>query len=502
VARVKSIVQVSDASSADTRSAEPRFVVIGAGMSGLLWGIRLREAGFANFVLYEKGDRSGGTWRDNTYPGLCCDVPSHLYSYSFAPNPDWSRRFSPGGEIQAYFQSVARRFHLDGAIRTHAEVARCEHRDGRWHLTLADGTTDVADFVICATGVLVQPQYPDIPGLDTFSGPCFHSARWDHGVELAARRVGIVGTGSTAVQIVSALVNEVAHLSLFQRTAQWIFPQPNPAYRDDEKARFRADPAVMRHMYESFSRSFAENFSNAVVDRDSARIALVEEICRQNLEQNVRDPELRAKLTPDYRAACKRLIMSEDFYTAIQHPHAELVTERIERIEPAGVRTRDGRLHELDVLVLATGFKPHEFMRPMQIFGRGGRTLADYWEDGARAYRSVSLPGFPNLFMMVGPNSPIGNFSLIQVAEIQCDYILQLIRAVIEGRCREISATDAATDRFNASLRDAMTGTIWVTGCRSWYLDAKGVPATWPWTFDRYLEEMRQPDLADFELHR
>jgi len=479
--------------------SNPRFVVIGAGMSGLLWGIRLREAGLDNFVIYEKGDRLGGTWRDNTYPGLCCDVPSHLYSYSFAPNPDWSRRFSPGAEIQAYLESVAQRFHVDGTIRTRAEVARCERIGGRWHLTLADGTTDSADFVICATGVLVQPQYPDIPGLETFVGACFHSARWDHGVALAGRRVGVVGTGSTAVQIVSALVGEVAHLSLFQRTAQWIFPQPNPAYPDEDKARFRAEPAVMRHMYESFSKSFTENFSNAVVDRDSPRMALVEQICRDNLERHVRDPVLRAKLTPDYRAACKRLIMSEDFYEAIQQPNAELVTAGIECVEPAGVRTRDGVLHELDVLVLATGFKPHEFMRPMQIVGNGGRSLDDYWADGARAYRSVSLPGFPNLFMMVGPNSPIGNFSLIQVAEIQCDYIMQLVREVTEGRCREISAARSATERFNRSLRDAMADTIWVTGCRSWYMDDKGVPATWPWSFERYQQEMAAPDLADFD---
>ena len=474
-------------------------MVIGAGMSGLLWGVRLREAGFDEFVIYEKGDRLGGTWRDNTYPGLSCDVPSHLYSYSFAPNPDWSRRFSPGEEIWSYFQSVAERFHLDGAIRTNAEVVGCERQDGRWHLTLADGSTDCADFVICATGVLVHPQYPDIPGLERFAGACFHSARWDHGVELAGRRVGVIGTGSTAVQIVSALVEKVGHLALFQRTAQWIFPQPNPAYADEDKARFREDPDVMRHMYTSFSRSFADNFSNAVVDQHSPRMALVEEICRDNLERNVRDPELRAKLTPDYRAACKRLIMSEDFYAAIQHPHAELVTAGIECIEPGGVRTRDGVLHELDVLVLATGFKPHAFMRPMQIVGRDGRRLEDYWADGARAYRSVSLPGFPNLFMMVGPNSPIGNFSLIQVAEIQCDYIMQLVREVTEGRCREIAATDAATERFNQDLRAAMSGTIWVTGCRSWYLDDKGVPATWPWTFDRYLAEMGAPDLAAFE---
>ncbi|MFM8353579.1 MAG: flavin-containing monooxygenase, partial [Gammaproteobacteria bacterium] len=389
---------------------------------------------------------------------------------------------------------------LHEIIRLGVGVTDLRWDDKRWLITLSDGTRDSADFVVLATGVLVTPQYPDLPGLASFGVPAFHSARWNHEVPLGGRRVGVIGTGSTAVQIVSAIVDRVAQLSLFQRTAQWIFPQPNPRYSDEERARFRADPAIMQNMHARYAQSFVENFSNAVIDRESLRMAQVEAICREHLEQSVADPDLRARLTPDYRAACKRLIMSADFYQSIQRPNAELVTAGIDRVEARGVRTRDGVLHELDVLVLATGFKPHEFMRPMTIRGAGGRTLEDYWADGAKAYRSVALPGFPNLFMMIGPNSPIGNFSIIQVAEAQQAYIMQLVQAVVEGRAAALAPTDDATDRFNAALAEAMANTIWVTGCRSWYLDANGKPATWPWSFDRFAAELAAPDLHDFEI--
>lgn len=477
-----------------------RFVVIGAGVSGLLWGHALRAQGWRNITLYERAESLGGTWRDNTYPGLCCDVPSHLYRYSFAPNPDWSQRFSPGPEIRQYLEGFAADRGLHEIIRLGVGVTDLRWDDKRWLITLSDGTRDSADFVVLATGVLVTPQYPDLPGLASFGGPAFHSARWNHDVPLDGQRVGVIGTGSTAVQIVSAIVDRVAQLSLFQRTAQWIFPQPNPRYSDEERARFRADPAIMQNMHARYAQSFVENFSNAVIDRESLRMAQVEAICREHLEQSVADPDLRARLTPDYRAACKRLIMSADFYQSIQRPNAELVTAGIDRVEARGVRTRDGVLHELDVLVLATGFKPHEFMRPMTIRGAGGRTLEDYWADGAKAYRSVALPGFPNLFMMIGPNSPIGNFSIIQVAEAQQAYIMQLVQAVVEGRAAALAPTDDATDRFNAALAEAMANTIWVTGCRSWYLDANGKPATWPWSFDRFAAELAAPDLHDFEI--
>jgi cation diffusion facilitator CzcD-associated flavoprotein CzcO len=310
--------------------------------------------------------------------------------------------------------------------------------------------------------------------------------------------VGVVGTGSTAVQIVSALVDRVAKLSLFQRTAQWIMPQENPAYGDADRAAFARHPALMQRIHQEFSRLFAENFSNAVVDAESPQMKLIEAACLANLENGVRDPALRAKLRPSYRAACKRLVLSPDFYQAIQKPQAELVTEPIRRVEAGGVRTGDGRLHELDVLVLATGFRADRFMRPMEVIGRGCR-LSDVWSARPIAYLSISIPGFPNFFMLNGPNGPVGNFSLIEVAELQLAYILQLVERLREGECREISATSEATRRFDADRVEAAKRTVWTTGCRSWYLDDRGIPASWPWTFDRFREEMRQPRLEAYE---
>jgi len=472
-----------------------RFVIIGAGMSGVLSAIKLREAGFDDVVLYEKADRLGGTWRENTYPGIACDVPSHLYSYSFEPNPDWSHRFSPGVEIQAYFEAVARRRGVAERIRCGEEVVRCAFEGGRWRLETKSGARDEADVVIAATGVLHHPNLPDLPGLGSFEGALFHSARWDHGVRLDGRRIGIVGTGSTAVQMVSALVERAAKLSLFQRTAQWIMPQDNPPYSAEEQAAFRRQPESMRQLHADLSKLFAQGFSNAVVDATSPQMKLIEEACRANLENSVRDPALREKLRPSYRAACKRLIISPDFYQAIQKPNAELVTEGIERIEPAGVRTRDGRLHELDVLVLATGFRADRFVRPMQVTGAEGKALDARWSQRPDAYLSISVPGFPNFFMLNGPNGPVGNFSLIEVAELQMAYILQLVALLRDGRCRALAPSEEATARFEAARVEAAKRTVWTTGCKSWYLDDRGIPAVWPWTFDRFREEMARPKL-------
>jgi cation diffusion facilitator CzcD-associated flavoprotein CzcO len=476
-----------------------RFAVIGAGMAGILSAIKLREAGFDDFTVYEKADRVGGTWRENTYPGLACDVPSHLYSYSFALTPDWSHRFSPGPEIENYFEGVARDFGILANVRFGAEVTICAFRDGRWHLEMTNGDRDVVDVVIAATGVLHHPKYPDIAGLDSFDGAMFHSARWDHDAVIDGARVGVIGTGSTAVQIVSAIVDRVDALTMFQRTAQWIMPQENPAYTDEERAEFRGDPARLADVHNTLSEMFGI-FANAVVDSDSPEIKMIEQACLANLEDNVRDPDLRERLRPEYRAACKRLIISPDFYDAIQRPNAELVTEGIEAVEPRGVRTKDGVLHELDVLVLATGFKADAFMRPMTITGRAGLTLDEAWDPRPEAFLSISVPDFPNFFMLNGPNGPVGNFSLIEVAELQFGYIMQLVEELRAGRGSEICASRAALDEFEAEREVAARHTIWVTGCRSWYLDDRGLPAVWPWPFPRFRDAMAAPDLAAYEL--
>ena len=469
-------------------------------MAGVLSAIKLREAGFTDVTVYEKADRLGGTWRENTYPGIACDVPSHLYTYSFAPNPEWSHAFSPGPEILAYFESVANRYGVDSLIRYGNEVLRLEHDGNRWCIETSTGEQDQADVVIAATGVLHHPRYPDIEGLDDFAGRVFHSARWDHSVPLAGARLGVIGTGSSAVQITGAVTDLVDELHLFQRTPQWILPVDNPPTDAADRDRHRANPGALIELRAELNTNFIQSFANAVVDADSTALKMLQKVARANLEENVADPGLREKLRPDYRAGCKRLIISPNFYDAIQRPNARLVTERIARIEADGVRTVDGQLHCLDVLVLATGFRVDRFLRPIEVVGRGGVRLDDVWGQRPFAYLSVSVPDFPNLFMLNGPNGPVGNFSLIDVAEAQFGYLIQLIRLLADGKFRQISASHEATTRFEADRVEAAKKTVWVTGCRSWYLDDRGVPVAWPWSFTRFCEVMTRPDLTDYEL--
>ena len=472
-------------------------------MAGILAAIRLREAGIRDVVIYEKADSYGGTWRENTYPGIACDVPSHLYSYSFEPNPDWSHRFSPGQEIRQYLEAVARRNGLESATRFGEEVVSCRFVDGRWDLetvrAAGGGARDQVDVVIAATGVLHHPNLPDLPGLETFRGAAFHSARWDHNVQIDGKRIGVVGTGSTAVQITGAVVDRVARLSLFQRTAQWIMPQANPPYSEEQREEFRRDREAVARRRKEYSDRFTGAFANSLVDAESPEMRMLEDICRANLEDSVKDPLLREKLRPTYRAACKRLVMSPNFYDAIQKPNADLVVEPMQRVEPGGIRTADGALHELDVLVLATGFRVDRFVRPVEVVGRDGVDLDEVWAEGPVAYLSVAVPGYPNFFMLNGPNGPVGNFSLIDVAEAQMGYVTQLID-VAHAKEGAISPTSEATTGLEAERVEAAKSTIWMTGCRSWYLDRRGIPATWPWTFERFRSAMAEPILEHYEL--
>jgi len=477
-----------------------RFAIIGAGLSGVMAAIKLQQQGHPDVVVYEKAAELGGTWRDNSYPGVACDIPSHFYSYSFAPNPAWSRQYSPGSEILAYVKQVAHDHGVDRCIRFSEEVTRCAFVDGHWELATSRHRHDVADVVIVATGVTHQINVPSFKGEDRFLGDRFHSARWNHDVPLEGRRVGVIGTGSSAVQIVSALVSRAGALTLFQRTAQWIMPQENAVFSEQDKQIFRTDPEVMRKMRAGIARRFIERFSDAVIDRDSPQLRVIEENCRNYLETEVRDPALRERLRPDYQVACKRLVVSPDFYQAIQKPNASLVTDAIECLEPEGVRTRDGRVHPIDVLVLATGFRTDRFMRPMQVIGRGGRALDEAWAQRPSAYLTVAVPDFPNLFMLNGPNGPVGNFPLIEVAELQMNYALQLIELLRSGGYRSVSATESATAAFESSRIEAAQKTVWTTGCASWYLDDRGVPATWPWPIAAFYEALRCPDLESFEL--
>lgn len=476
-----------------------RALVIGAGVAGLVAAIRFRQEGF-DVTVVEKASRLGGTWRENTYPGVACDVPSHLYSYSFEPNPDWSHTFAPGAEIQAYLESIAAKHDVIDLIRFRTEIVQLTHVPGGWVACTDAGEELTADVVIAATGVLHHPSYPDIDGLDRFAGNCFHSARWDHDADIDGARVGVVGAGSTAVQITTAIVDRVAELHLFQRTPQWVLAVPNDPIDDAERQRLTDEPAAIAERRAYLAETFEANFADVVVDAESPQLAVIEELCRANLEEHVADPDLRERLRPDYRAACKRLVVSPGYYPAVSRPHVSVVTEAIERAEPSGLRTVDGRLHEVDVLVLATGFRVDRFLRPIQATGRDGVTLDEAWAERPTAYLGMSIPGFPNLFLLNGPNGPVGNFSLIEVAELQVAYLLELLGQLHRDDVDEIVATEEATERFENERVEAAKHTVWATGCRSWYLDDRGIPAAWPWTFRRYRRVLARPDLDHYDL--
>ncbi len=468
-------------------------------MSGLLMGVKLREAGVRDVTLFEKADEVGGTWRENRYPGLACDGPSHLYSYSFEPNPEWTHRFSPGPEIQAYFQRFADKYGLREIIRFGTEIVEAAYTPSGWRISTNTGETREVDFLITATGVLHHPAVPSIEGLESFAGTWFHTARWPDGLELTGKRVGVVGTGSTSIQLVPQAQREAAHVSVFQRTAQWIYPVDNPAYSDAQKARLRRHPWLNKLIYAFYAELF-RLVSTAVLGNRFLYTRLARN-CRRNLEQ-VRDPELRRKLTPDYAAACKRLVLSSEFYPAVQNSNVDIVTEPIARVTPGGVETADGTLHPLDVLILATGFKAHNYMRPMKLVGEGGVTLDEQWKRGPRAYRTVALPGFPNFFMLQGPHSPIGNYPLIDIGERQAGYILQCLERWMAGDADLIAPRAEATLEYNRKLDAALQGTIWVSGCQSWYLDESGLPNLWPHKYAEFARQMSRPLWDEFELRR
>ena len=478
-----------------------RFVIIGAGMAGMLAGIRLKERGDHNFTIYEKGDGVGGTWRENHYPGLACDTPAHSYTYSFATNPEWSAFYAPGPEIRAYFEGVADRYDLKSQIQFNSEIASCRFVGGRWHIATSDGREDVADVVIAATGVLHHPNVPDIPGLKDFSGPVFHSARWDHSVLLEGKRIGVIGNGSTGVQIVSAVSKVAGKLTHFLRSPQWIMPCPDLKYTEEDKKAFRSDPAKIEEVRNGPDAAARRaRFTAAIIDIDSPELEEIQAICERNLEESIRDPALREKLRPDYRAACKRMVFSAHYYDAVQRPNVDIAPGAIDRVEANGIRMKDGSFHELDVITLATGFRVDQFVRPMVVKGHGGQSLEALWQDHPRAYYAVTVPAFPNFFLLNGPTGPVGNFTLIDIAEAQWDYTDQLIDLIRKGDCDAIAPSMAALEDYEARRTEAAKRTVFASGCSSWYLDKDGVPQVWPWSYDYFRAVMAKPDLGDYEM--
>ncbi|MCZ4499051.1 MAG: putative monooxygenase [Marmoricola sp.] len=476
---------------------QPRIAIIGAGMSGICTGAVLRRAGIDDITVFEKADRVGGTWRENTYPGIACDVPSRFYQFTFAPNPEWTHLMSPGAEIWAYFTKVADDAGITARTRFGTEVTEARWTGTAWSVSADDGTVGEYDFVISATGILHHPSYPDIAGLDTFAGPAFHSARWDHDVDLRGKRVGLIGTGSTGVQILGELAGTVPEVLLFQRTPHWVVHLDNPEFSRFTRALHRRFPAYDRFSYH-VSRRVIESLSPALLHPGKARRFLAWHTRRQL--RRVTDPALRRALTPDSEPMCRRLIVSPTYYDAVQRDDVTVVTDQITSVEPTGVRTEDGVLHPCDVLVLATGFDAHAYLRPMNLIGPDGYTLAEAWAAGPRAYQTVALPGFPNFFLLMGPNSPVGNYSLTAIAETQAQYALGWVRRWQRGEIDTAMPTAAATDAFYTEVEQALPDTVWATGCTSWYLGPNGKPELFPWAPERHRELLGTVRTEDFTI--
>lgn len=479
---------------------QPRIAIIGAGMSGIAAVVKLQEAGYTDLTVYEKSDRVGGTWRENTYPGLSCDVPSRWYSFSFALKADWKHRFSYGPDIQAYLETVASDFGVTKAVKFNTAVTELRYEAPCWHLATSAGEYEKYDVVIAATGILHQPVYPNIEGLDTFTGNAFHSARWDHSVDLAGKRVGIIGTGSTACQIVGAITDQVSEMHVFQRTPHWLSPLPQIAYSAAWKKFLALFPVVQRVVYQYYCQLMVRTFSAATIGNTFMQ-RWMSKICLKHLADSVADPALRAKLTPDYEATCKRMIFCSDYYPAISQPHAHLITENITKIEPEGVRTADGTLHKLDILVMATGFNPTAFVLPTRVTGENGADLEQFWDGAPRAHRAVAMPGFPNFWMLEGPTGPVGNLSLIAISEHQVDYIISMLDRMKADGLAAIAPKQSAYDEYNNAMGEAIKTTTWMTGgCTSWYIDKSGVPNLYPWFPLRYLKEMHNPVFSEYRL--
>ena len=474
-------------------------VIVGAGMAGMLAAIELRKQGYKNLALFEKADNVGGTWRENTYPGLSCDVPAHHYTYSFARNPHWSKTYASGSEIQKYFESVYESYNLKECIQFNSEVSNLSFDGEYWILDFLEQEAVTAKAVIVATGVLHHPKIPTLNGQDIFQGKQFHSAKWEHDLPLEDLKVGVIGNGSSGIQIVSALAKEAKEVFHFQRTAQWMMPLENLSFSNEQKLAFANPDLLAQAMdFEGYAAA-VDRYSHALIDMQSEAAHEMAMYCQMNLDR-VLDPELKKLLTPDHKPLCKRLIWSSEYYDAIQKPHAHLITDSISNISQTGIVT-DTEAIDLDVIVYATGFDTSMFMRPINILGLNSITLEDYWQEYPKAYYSIAMPGFPNLFMLNGPNGPVGNFSLIDIAEQQMQYISQLITLLFQGQIKYIHPKIDATEKYEFARETAAKKTVWyLGGCNSWYLNSAGIPASWPWTYGRFVEAMQTPALEDFEI--
>jgi cation diffusion facilitator CzcD-associated flavoprotein CzcO len=477
--------------------------IVGAGFAGLGMAIKLQQAGREDFLVLEQASEVGGTWEANTYPGCQCDVPSNLYSFSFAPNPDWSRTFALQPEIWAYLRRVADQFGLRPKLRLGCELLNAEwvEAERRWRLQTSRGAI-TARVLVAAMGGLSAPSVPDIPGFESFEGAAFHTARWNSDHDLRGRRVAVVGTGASAVQVVPRIQPEVERLTVFQRTPSWILPHPGRPVRPRERRLFKLLPPLQRAVRGAVywaRETYVLGFKRLRFSFAPRRVAL------RHLERQVADPELRRRLTPDYEIGCKRILLSDEYYPALQQPNVELVAGAVSEIRPGSVLTADGHEHEVDTIVWGTGFKVTEMPVGEHIRGRGGRLLGDVWrQSGLQALRGTTVAGFPNLFLLVGPNTLLGHNSVVFIIESQLAYVLDALRAMDERGATVVHTRAEAQAAFNETVQRRMRGTVWVDGgCSSWYIDEHGRNTTlWPGTSWSFRQALRRFDPAEHLLER
>jgi cation diffusion facilitator CzcD-associated flavoprotein CzcO len=479
-------------------------IIVGAGFSGLCAAIELKRAGIEDFVILEKAAGVGGTWRDNTYPGAACDIPSHLYSYSFEPNPRWSRAYGGQPEILAYLEHCADAYGLGPYLRFGARVDRARYDDASatWTVEVAGGGALVGRALILGNGALHLPAIPELPGRDRFAGAAFHSARWDHAYPLDGKRVAVIGTGASTIQFLPQIAPRVRHAAVFQRTPPWIVPKADRPISSREQWLFEHVPGAhwlrrtgLYWLLESRVLGFA--FAPKIAPQLNQ---LIERIVGRHLEASVADPALRARLTPSYRLGCKRVLISNDYYPALARDNVALVADPIAAIEPSGVRTQSGALHSVDAIIYGTGFKVVDYLSAMQIFGRDGRELNEVWRGQVRNFLGINVSGFPNLFLLMGPNTGLGHNSMIFMIEAQVRYAVQAIIAMRRHALAAIDVRPSVEQAFAAELAGKLENTVWTSGCSSWYMAPGGEVLLWPgFTFD-YWRRTRRVDLRNYEV--
>ena len=488
---------------------KPRVLVIGAGVGGIAAGVRMLQDGHTELLIVEAADGVGGVWRANSYPGARCDIPSHLYSFSFHPKPDWSRRYADRDEILGYLEDVTRAHGLLPHLRLRTEVTACEWNDGaaHWQVTLrdlnrpeADQETREAEVVIVATGQLSRPARPEIAGLDRFAGPAWHSARWRHDVDLTGRKVAVIGTGASAVQFVPAIADRTAGLEVFQRSAPYVVGKPNRSYTDREKSLYARIPAVQT--ISRWRQYLWHELLGTPFTLTPRLMAVPARAWRRRLEAAFPDPATREKLTPDYILGCKRILRATDWYRTLRRPDVALVTKEITEVLPEGLRTADGVLHPADVLIFGTGFTATRFLAPIRVTGRDGRDLQEVWADGARAYLGTAVAGFPNLFLLYGPGTNLGHSSIIFMIESQLAWIRAAVSRLRRWELGWIDVRPEAQARYDAGFRAASAHTVWETGCSSWYTVNGRNTNNWPGTTLSFRRRTRRLQLADVELAR